>query len=287
MKINEVSKITKLTKKAIEYYTLQGLVVPSVLENGYRNYTNQDIDILNKISVLRRLNISIEDIRLILNDKSNSTLRNISIKRELDIKNDAVKMKILDKLSQGSTYDDISVELYSLDQNRTISEKLLTVFPGCYGRFICLHFARFLDEPIISDEQQLAYETIISFLDNLPDLDIPSELEEYLNEFTNNIGTQQISSIIESTKQLTDNPKEYLSKNKEMLHQYQEYKKTEEYKNSPGFKLMELMKVFNESNGYNEIFISSMKKLSPSYEAYSNQLEIANKLFLDEFSNID
>ncbi|MEG6523483.1 MerR family transcriptional regulator [Desulfotomaculum sp. 1211_IL3151] len=43
MLINQVSKTTGLTKKAIEYYTLQELISPSVLNNGYRDYSKNDI----------------------------------------------------------------------------------------------------------------------------------------------------------------------------------------------------------------------------------------------------
>ncbi|QSX07397.1 MerR family transcriptional regulator [Sedimentibacter sp. zth1] len=49
MLINEVSKLTNLTKKAIEYYILQGLITPSILANGYRDYSDQDVEILNKV----------------------------------------------------------------------------------------------------------------------------------------------------------------------------------------------------------------------------------------------
>lgn len=66
MLINEVSKNTNLTKKAIDYYTLQGLISPSILENGYRVYSEKDIECLNKISVLRKLDISIDQIKNIL-----------------------------------------------------------------------------------------------------------------------------------------------------------------------------------------------------------------------------
>ncbi len=73
MLINEVSKITGLTKKAIEYYMLQGLITPSVLENGYRDYSQENVDQLAKISVLRKLGIGIEDIRKVLLDETRST----------------------------------------------------------------------------------------------------------------------------------------------------------------------------------------------------------------------
>ena len=39
MLINEVAKLSNLTKKAVEYYTEQGLICPNILENGYRDFS--------------------------------------------------------------------------------------------------------------------------------------------------------------------------------------------------------------------------------------------------------
>ncbi len=287
MLINEVSKLTKLTKKAIEYYTVQGLIFPSVLENGYRNYNAQDVEKLNKISILRRLEISTKEIQHILNDTTNTTLQVISVKKELDFERDIVRKSILHKLCQGAAYDEISIELRSVEQSRTITDKLLGAFPGYYGRFICMHFAQFLNEPIQTKVQQTAYERILSFLDNLPDLDIPKDLEEYLIEDTNHMGTQQISKLLESTKKSIQNPEEFLSNNKEVLDKYLEYKRSDEYKESPAFKLMELMRQFNNSSGYNDVFIPAMQQLSSSYAEYCNQLQVANKFFLEQYPEIE
>lgn len=44
MLINEVCKECKLTKKAIEYYEEQRLVQPQVLENGYRDFSDSEIN---------------------------------------------------------------------------------------------------------------------------------------------------------------------------------------------------------------------------------------------------
>ncbi|MGI5877915.1 MAG: MerR family transcriptional regulator [Christensenellales bacterium] len=44
MLIGEVSKSTGLTKKAIEYYTETGLVAPSILENGYRDFGPDQVE---------------------------------------------------------------------------------------------------------------------------------------------------------------------------------------------------------------------------------------------------
>jgi len=287
MLINEVSKLTQLTKKAIEYYTLKGLISPSVLDNGYRQYSNQDIDTLNKISVLRRLDISTEEIRHILNDTTNSALQTVSVKKELDYQRDMMKKSILQNLSEGKPYEEISAELQAVEQGKTITDKLLDAFPGYYGRFICMHFARFLNEPIQSETQQSAYEIIISFLDNVPALNIPKDLEDYLIESTSHIGTKQISEMLESTKKAYENPDGFLASNKEMLDQYLEFKQSDEYKNSPACKLMVLMKKFNSSNGYYDVFIPAMKKLSSTYAEYYRQMEIANEKLLVQYPEIE
>ncbi len=283
MLIHEVSKLTKLTQKAIEYYTLQGLVFPSVSENGYRNYNTQDVEKLSKISILRKLDISIEEIQRILNDTTNTTLKEIAVKKELDFECDRIKKSILHKLSQGATYDEISIELRSVEQSRTITDKLLYAFPGYYGRFICMHFARFLNEPIQTKSQQTAYDKILAFLDNLPDLDISNDLEEYLIEATSHMGAEELSQLLEIVKNSIQNPEEFLSNNKEVLDNYLEYRKSDEYKNSPAFKLMEVMREFNNSSGYNDVFIPTMQQLSSSYSEYCHQLEVANKFFLEQY----
>lgn len=287
MLINEASKKTNLTKKAIEYYAMQGLIVPQILDNGYRNYSQEDVITLSKICVLRKLDISIEEIRSILADKTNTALQAVAVKKELDYQRDLIKKSILQKLSEGNSYEEISIELQSVEQGKTITDKLLDAFPGYYGRFVCMHFARFLNEPISTETQRSAYETIISFLDNMPDLDMPKELEEYLFVETENIGTEQITNMLNSIKASYQNPDKFLAENKEALEQYMEIKKSDVYKNSPAAKWMNLMKEFNRANGYDDIFIPAMKQLSPSYAEYFHQLEIANKKFLDQYPQIE
>lgn len=287
MLINEVSKLTKLTKKAIEYYTLQGLITPSVLENGYREYSEKDVETLNKVGVLRKLDVSTEEIKAILNDKTNSVLQAVTVRKELDFQRDMMKKSILQKLSIGISYSEISRELQSVEKGKTIKEKLLDAFPGYYGRFVCMHFSRFLNEPIQTKTQQSAYETIILFLDNVPQIELPKDLEEYLIEGTKHIGTEQIEEMLENTKKAIENPDIYFSENKEALEQYLEYKQSDEYKNSPACRLMEQMKEFNNTIGYNNVFIPAMKKLSNSYSEYCNQMEKANEKLLECYPEIE
>ena len=55
MYIQEAAKQSGTTKKAIEYYCLKGLLTPQLSEKGYRNFSEEDVVCLNKISLLRSL----------------------------------------------------------------------------------------------------------------------------------------------------------------------------------------------------------------------------------------
>ena len=287
MLINEVCKITKLTKKAIEYYTFQGLVSPVLLNNGYRDYSKKDVQTLNKIKVLRKLDISTDDIRKILSDSSGSVLQEISVKKELKRQSDKRKSVILKNIIDGAPYEQAEKELSSLEQYENILERLSDAFPGYYGRFITLHFGRFLNEPIKTDEQKNAYYEIISFLDNLPDFDIPSDLNEYLTANTEHIGVEQISDMLDNMEKSYENPDKFLSDNKEILEQYIKLRQSKEYKNSPAYKLSELIVKFNNSTGYNDVFIPAMKQLSHSYALYYSKLEKANEKLKEHFPQIN
>lgn len=64
MKINQVEELVGITKKNIRFYEEQGLIKPMRnIQNGYREYTQQDVDTLLKIKLLRKLSIPIEEIR--------------------------------------------------------------------------------------------------------------------------------------------------------------------------------------------------------------------------------
>lgn len=287
MLIHEVSLATGVTKKAIEYYCERELICPAILENGYRDFIQTDVERLKQISVLRKLGISAEEIKIVLSDESGDALQHLSVQKELSLKREQTKKALLEQLSSGKSYTDISGELQALENSQTITEKLLEAFPGYYGRFICLHFARFLNEPIQTNQQQAAYERILSFLDNLPPLDFPKDILEYLSESTRQIGTQQINTMIQSTQKSIENPEEFLSENKEILEQYLAYKQSDEYQSSPAYKMMTLLKTFNSTSGYYDVFLPALKELSSSYSQYCQQLEIANKTILSQYPEIE
>lgn len=68
MKINEVEQQAGITKRNIRFYEQQGLISPRRnLDNGYREYTEEEVHELKKIRLLRKLSLPIEEIRRIQN----------------------------------------------------------------------------------------------------------------------------------------------------------------------------------------------------------------------------
>ena len=64
MKINEVEAQVGITKKNIRFYEAEGLLAPRRnSENGYRDYGEEEVETLRRIKLLRKLGVSLEEIR--------------------------------------------------------------------------------------------------------------------------------------------------------------------------------------------------------------------------------
>ena len=283
MLLHEVMKQTRLTKKAIEYYMEQGLILPRIQENGYRDFSPEQAEQLKKISALRRLGLGTDQIRKVLADPSGRTLQKLSVQRELLMQKEQKKKALLEQLGSGKSYREITEALDALEQNMSIAERLYDAFPGFYGNYISLHFARFLTSPISTEEQKEAYRELVGFLDSVPPIPFTEELRDYLEEAVGQFSAGQLLSITEKVEHAAEAPKAFLSENKDAIDSYLDYIQSEEYKTSPAFRLKELLLSFNRTSGYYDVFIPAMKKLSPAYENYCRQLEDADQLFLEQY----
>ena len=63
MKINQVEQTIGITKKNIRFYEQEGLLNPTRVANGYRDYSAENLETLRQIKLLRKLDIPIEEIR--------------------------------------------------------------------------------------------------------------------------------------------------------------------------------------------------------------------------------
>lgn len=70
MTIKEAEEQTGLARSSIRFYEKEGLIEPSRNDkNGYRDYSEKDIENIKKIAYLRTLGISVEDIRCVISEK--------------------------------------------------------------------------------------------------------------------------------------------------------------------------------------------------------------------------
>lgn len=65
MTIKELEERTGMTRANIRYYESEGLLSPKRLDNGYRDYSEDDAVTLEKIKLLRELRLDIDAIRLV------------------------------------------------------------------------------------------------------------------------------------------------------------------------------------------------------------------------------
>lgn len=112
MKINEVEDLLNTPRANIRYYEKEGLINISRKEKGYRNYSEDDIQRLKKIIILRKLGVSVEQIKDLLSGDAelSQVLEDTIVKLEKqveelkgaievskEIKNSAVSTEALDE----------------------------------------------------------------------------------------------------------------------------------------------------------------------------------------------
>lgn len=131
MTIKDVEERTGLSRSNIRFYEKEKLIEPSRNEsNGYRDYSENDVENIKKIAYLRTLGISIEDIRSIIFEKV--TLQEMLEKQKEVLKNQITDLnkaklmceKMLDE--ESISYEKLQVEQYVIDlhdywkDNRTV-----------------------------------------------------------------------------------------------------------------------------------------------------------------------
>jgi len=96
MKIQEFSKLTGVPAKTIRYYEeISLLPTPTRAENNYREYDKQDVDRLRLVAGARRLDLSLEEIREILDLRDHSEAPCRVLLERLEHKADEIAERIL------------------------------------------------------------------------------------------------------------------------------------------------------------------------------------------------
>lgn len=291
MLINEACRLTNLTKKAITYYEKQKLIDPKKDVNRYREYTKEDVRLLNEISLYRKLDISIKDIKSILKSSNkNNEIEKILIdkkKKEVELK---IQKSYLEKLINSGFEEDevikLNEEIINHENNNGsfIKNELKRAFPDGIGTYLSYHFAPYLNEPMDSVDKYNAWISIVEFLDNVPDIKIPKIIQLGYDSMSDETQLQIANKTKEKMLAIMKAQGEELEKyKKELLENIDKQNdKSIAKMMNPYFKFKKQLNEFFTSSGYYDVFIPNMKILSSEYKDYNEKLTTFNNKMEEE-----
>ena len=131
MKMKEVLQQTGLTDRAVRLYVDNGLVAPNIEENysGRKNieFSENDIDRLKNIALLRKIGFSIPDIKQIAEGGENtkSIIEAFIQQKQESVENDALVLEKLKSLSFDTqiTMDSLCTQLSSAAENKQVPQE--------------------------------------------------------------------------------------------------------------------------------------------------------------------
>ena len=187
MLLNEIINEVGMTKRAVKYYEEKGLLSVDKDNNGYRNYTAQDVETLKKISVYRKLGISIKDIQSLLETGDKSILLRIYQEK---VQEKVLKDSELEALKQFIDDGDADKANEALDY-QTVENAIESLLPGKeWGDYFKSHFKPFLNVRLKTLEQKQALQNILEYCDETT-LKVP---------FIMGIGAKMIGGIAQETR---------------------------------------------------------------------------------------
>lgn len=281
MKSKEAQTKTGLTRKAIEYYEAQGLLNPSRDENGYRNYSDQDVLRLSQISGYRKLGLNLSEITdVLLSNNKKETISNIVREKEIRNKMEEKRLRLLSQVASGNSFEEIEDDLISLESQESIYNRISKKFPGYIGQMFFVNYAPFLQGRLETTDQLDAFNQLIRFLDQMEDLPFTEEEMRTIQEASESITIENMESIVESKLQAVQDAEKWMEENHDIIQRYQEFKNSEDYQSMSIVKLFEKMKQFLQESDYYEVVNPLLRKMSPSYDKYYQQLIQSNEYFM-------
>lgn len=269
MLLNEVVNVVGMTKRAVKYYEEKGLLSVDKDNNGYRNYSVQDVETLKKISIYRKLGISIKDIQSLLESGDNRILLRIYEEkmREKDLQES--ELYALKRFIEDGNAD----EANELLDYQTVENAIEALLPGKeWGDYLKSHFEPFLNVRLRTQEQKQALRNLLEYCDETT-LKVP---------FMMRIG-MKLAGGIAPEKRTAD---EMISYYRDMSEsEYERLKKavwkgakmkTGIMKYHPSFVAQRKMQKELQNKGYNDIFLPNLMRLSPQYAEYKKALDQVN-----------
>ena len=275
MLLNEIIKEVGMTKRAVKYYEEKGLLTVNKDNNGYRNYSNQDVDTLKKISVYRKLGIGIKDIQKLLKTDDKSILLHIYQEKLQDHVLQNSELKALKQFIDDGNADKAN----ELLDYQTVENAIESLLPGKeWANYFKSHFKPFLNIKLITPEQKQALQNILEYCDKTT-LKIP---------FMMQIGMKIANTVSQESKSADEMIAYYRDMNENEYNKLKERvyagvkMKTGIMKYHPSFIAQRKMQKELQNKGYNDIFLPNLMVLSPKYAEYKKSLDALNNRICSE-----
>lgn len=275
MLLNEIVKEVGMTKRAIKYYEEKGLLTVNKDNNGYRNYSKQDVDTLKKISVYRKLGIGIKDIQKLLKTDNKSILLHIYQEKLQDHVLQNSELKALKQFID----DGNANKANELLDYQTVENAIESLLPGKeWANYFKSHFKPFLNIKLITPEQKQALQNILEYCDKTT-LKIP---------FMMQIGMKIANTVSQESKSADEMIAYYRDMNENDYNKLKERvyagvkMKTGIMKYHPSFIAQRKMQKELQNKGYNDIFLPNLMVLSPKYAEYKKSFDALNNRICSE-----
>ena len=276
---SEIQKETGLTRKAIEYYEDKGLIHPQKSENGYRDYSEKDLEILTKVSVFRKLGMSISEINQCISS-GGDTLSSVLRKKQHQLEVDEKRKAILEMVVKGESNQLINDKISLLEAEETIYEKLEIAFPGYFGQMLFAAYQPFLSEPLENDSKDSFYK-YVDYLDRLPSFELTEEEKNYIEKISSPFDVKTLKDVNQAKLEAIEDIEKWMKDNEDAISSYENYKNSEEYQNSMMKQIQDKLQSFMKENRYYEIAIPLIRKFSKSYDKYYEKLLKANEQYIN------
>ncbi len=197
MKLQKILELTRLSKKAVYFYIKEGLIEPTKnIDNGYYEFSEEDLRKLKIIISLRNIGMSIQDIKDLF---FYPTLTNFFIHRQINnikkslyenISQLQTSYQLIEDIPANATPKNLEIPLDILERQKISNDLFLEkYFPNVDSRMIAIllcapftdiessEYHNFLWEKI-SNELELQLENNLSYLKKLIYLLTPEQIEK-------------------------------------------------------------------------------------------------------------
>ena len=133
----------------------------------------------------------------------------------------------------------------------------------------------------LREDGKEAYKKFVNYLDSLPSFNLSKEEQDYIEEVSSAFDMKVLKEVNASKIEAIENVEKWLKENKNIIARYQDYKNSDNYKNSPMKTIQDKLQTFMLDNKYYEIAIPLIRKFSKSYDQYYKKMLIANEQYLN------